>query len=531
MDDSPGLVKTVDFQLDIQSSNESLLREATLEARSVYNEAIRLAKEDVSHRGIPDRVAEEASLVKNSTQRIVAKALNGMKSHEEQEGVGAPSHQKEGGFPLRANYGEGYDLTITGDGEISFRISAMPYKHVEGVIRGDDTHLEVLKAALTGEKWNIGTAEALFKRGTPELHVCVTQTDTSVRDTEQTRTIVGVDVNEDNVENISARSRFSITCVRNFHFNYRNTHFGRRGVRRALAYLISSNEYVNLLRSNSVSAQVTNWQHGMERTGGESFLGGDWIEENMIGYGPESKPEKAEEAMRKAGYERSGDTWVGPDGEATEGITIKGPSGIRWMELMAQYFSGALDDFGFENDLINLSYSNWSRDIRENQDFDATPMWQCGSYPSGLYVGRYAEMGDWDTILPEDLQKPSAEGCQMIEYEPPELTDDRTEIYGIPARPEIPDFGNKDGEPTQTLYPHVLKWELDQAQTDDLVTNHARMFAWYNNWDVPQIALGDSVNAIKANQRDFHWGETREPGYWSHRPTYHIAMGLVEGRN
>jgi IS605 OrfB family transposase len=199
MDKFPGLVKTLDFQLKIQSGNESLLREATLEARSVYNEAVRLAKEDVAYRTIPGRVAEDADLVKNSTQRIVAKALNGMKNHEEQEEVGAPSHQKECGFPLRANYEEGYNLSIREDSDISFRISAMPYKHVEGVLTGDDAHLGILKSALSGEKWDIGTAEALFKRGTPELHICVTQTNVSVRDMDQTRTVVGVDVNEDNV--------------------------------------------------------------------------------------------------------------------------------------------------------------------------------------------------------------------------------------------------------------------------------------------------------------------------------------------
>jgi len=49
------LVKTLDFQLDIQSGNEGLLYDATLEARSVYNETIRLAKEGVDWNAIPDR--------------------------------------------------------------------------------------------------------------------------------------------------------------------------------------------------------------------------------------------------------------------------------------------------------------------------------------------------------------------------------------------------------------------------------------------------------------------------------------------
>ncbi|MEF8843071.1 MAG: transposase, partial [Haloarculaceae archaeon] len=43
MPGSRTLVKTLDFRLDIRSANESLLYDACLEARSVYNETIRLA--------------------------------------------------------------------------------------------------------------------------------------------------------------------------------------------------------------------------------------------------------------------------------------------------------------------------------------------------------------------------------------------------------------------------------------------------------------------------------------------------------
>jgi len=53
MTDSQALIETLDFQLDIQSDNESLLYDATLEARSVYNQSIRLAKEGVDWDAIP----------------------------------------------------------------------------------------------------------------------------------------------------------------------------------------------------------------------------------------------------------------------------------------------------------------------------------------------------------------------------------------------------------------------------------------------------------------------------------------------
>ncbi|NUB91307.1 IS200/IS605 family element transposase accessory protein TnpB [Haloterrigena sp. SYSU A121-1] len=193
------LIKTLDFQLDIQSDNESLLYDACLESRSVYNETIRLAKQGVNWDAIPDRVADDANLVKNTTQRVIAKALGAMENYYEYDDFGQPSHTKDGAYPLRANYEEGYNLSLTDDGDVGFRISAKPYKHVKGVLDGDDAHLDILRTALTSDEWKIGTAEALFHDDTAELHVKVTNTEQIVRERQDSRTVVGVDVNEDNV--------------------------------------------------------------------------------------------------------------------------------------------------------------------------------------------------------------------------------------------------------------------------------------------------------------------------------------------
>ncbi|WP_424017029.1 RNA-guided endonuclease InsQ/TnpB family protein [Halorientalis pallida] len=199
MIDAQALVKTLDFQLDIQSDNEGLLYDATREARWAYNETIRLAKEGVDWDAIPDRVADDADLVKNTTQRVVAKALGAMENYYEYDDFGQPSHTKGGTYPLRANYEEGYNLSLTDNGDVAFRISAKPYKHVKGVLEGDNAHLDVLKTALESDEWKIGTAEALFHNDNPELHVNVTNTKQTVRDKQDSRTVVGVDVNEDNV--------------------------------------------------------------------------------------------------------------------------------------------------------------------------------------------------------------------------------------------------------------------------------------------------------------------------------------------
>src|SRR6056297_2637061 len=199
MTDAQALVKTLDFQLDIQSDNEGLLHDACLEARLAYNETIRLAKEGVDWDAIPDRVAGDVDLVKNTTQRVVAKALGAMENYYEYDDFGQPSHTKDGAYPLRANYEEGYNLSLTDDGDVAFRISAKPYKHVEGVLKGSDAHFDILKTALESDEWKIGTAEALFYNDDAELHVNVTNTKQTIRDKQNSRTVVGVDVNEDNV--------------------------------------------------------------------------------------------------------------------------------------------------------------------------------------------------------------------------------------------------------------------------------------------------------------------------------------------
>jgi IS605 OrfB family transposase len=122
-----------------------------------------------------------------------------MENYHEYDDFGLPSHTKDGAYPLRANYEEGYNLTLCDDGTIEFRISAKPYKHVKGVLEGDDTHLDILRAALAGDERTVGTAEALFHNGNPELHVNVTNTEQTVREKQDSRTAIGVDVNEDNV--------------------------------------------------------------------------------------------------------------------------------------------------------------------------------------------------------------------------------------------------------------------------------------------------------------------------------------------
>jgi len=82
---------------------------------------------------------------------------------------------------------------------VAFRISAKPYKHVKGVLEGSDAHLDLLKTALKSDEWKVTTSETLWCDGEPELHVNIRNTERTVRDKQNSQTVIGVDVNEDNV--------------------------------------------------------------------------------------------------------------------------------------------------------------------------------------------------------------------------------------------------------------------------------------------------------------------------------------------
>jgi len=194
------LTKTLPLQLQFyEEGGETKVFESTQESRSVYNDTIRLAKQGDDWDDIRRQMELDTNLVKNNTQLVVKKALEAMENYYEYDDYNMPSHTKIGPYPLRMNHTEGYTLSLTDDGDVEFRISPKPYNPVRGTVVGDPVHLDVLKTALSSDEWKIGTAEALFPDGRAELHVNVTHQTQTVRDKTDSQTVIGVDVNEDNI--------------------------------------------------------------------------------------------------------------------------------------------------------------------------------------------------------------------------------------------------------------------------------------------------------------------------------------------
>jgi len=86
------LTKTLVFQL--HSANERLLSKAYHEARWVYSQTIRLATNGMDWDDISPRLEDEADIVKNTTQRIVAKSLEALQQSYDRDNYNTPVTRK-----------------------------------------------------------------------------------------------------------------------------------------------------------------------------------------------------------------------------------------------------------------------------------------------------------------------------------------------------------------------------------------------------------------------------------------------------
>lgn len=109
------LTSTLVFQLKPDEKGERLLNKGQLEARRVVNEVYRLDEEEYDWDEIEEIVQERSSHVKNTTQRLFDKAVDDLVRYHDEEEYGHPSMEYQEEYPIRMNFGEGYNLEINGE--------------------------------------------------------------------------------------------------------------------------------------------------------------------------------------------------------------------------------------------------------------------------------------------------------------------------------------------------------------------------------------------------------------------------------
>ena len=193
------LTKTLVFNLAIESGDAAVLNDAIQKARTVYNKTIEYYFNTSKTRDeIEGAINNEVNLIKNTIQRLIDKTYTAINAYYERDEYNRPK-QKDDAYPLRSNHGEGYELTLDTD-QIRFRVGAIPYgQKVRGTLNGSDEHLSLVKQALHGSEWSIGTSEVVQYSDSWQLHVNITHETATVASPTQSQTLIGVDINESNI--------------------------------------------------------------------------------------------------------------------------------------------------------------------------------------------------------------------------------------------------------------------------------------------------------------------------------------------
>lgn len=314
----------------------------------------------------------------------------------------------------------------------------------------------------------------------------------------------------DKIENIA---EISITGVPKITFNFRNKHLARRGVRRAIAYLLDYKQIRAVLKENYGTPYAEHpYRCGMSSSVAENWLGGDFLDD-LISYGETAQTEKAEQAMQDAGYTKEGDVWVGPDGDAVEGLKYITPPWSIYQSI-EQYVSPILNEFGIKNKALQPSRSNFYKRLGETYEFDLLNWFFYGNHPTTTYATGVSTiqpygLDGYESVV-EQTEESSSSGCE-VDRSTPGLKQELSPKLHHPIRATFPsEVGAMEvGGSGQTLYP--IKWNKIMSQTQDRaeIEELSRKIAWYYNWQIPHIGLYEETwnywgNVEKYTFRDNH---------------------------
>lgn len=289
-------------------------------------------------------------------------------------------------------------------------------------------------------------------------------------------------------------------CV---HTNWsRKPHLKRRGVRRAMAYVID-NEKV----ATNTGGQGVEVQTGLPKLLHEEWLGDQ--KSNYIDYGLNSKPEKAKAELEKEGYTKDGQYWVDEEGSRISLDMMV----VSWFNKGGRTIANQLNNFGFD-----ITYEQpgsgtyWSRldqgdyDLTFNSHFSQYPhpfMYLNYAYVFGIRVGGTpAEVRQWldqgETHSPEN---------------------------GKPLIIELPtEIGAEDlsGE-TEKINHYELVEQIKTSQSFEKSQKAVKKLSWYWNFSLPQVDSYQGMDIVYGDTAHFNWPEKGSDIYKGYRNILHVV--------
>ena len=253
-------------------------------------------------------------------------------------------------------------------------------------------------------------------------------------------------------------------------FNF-DTVWGTRAARKAFTYLMDRK-----LVDQNINPRHEPLQHvtGLTDTLAKEYLGDDFINNTLTNYGVESKPEKAAQTLRDAGFTKESGQWMTPDGNRLSlewvGPSFPGATGF------AQTLSQLLPQFGIKFTDTTLSAPQWiSR--RQEENYDLTFNYIGGGphpyfFLSAVITSSRSQYGNW----------------------PREVA-------------QVPPVGQPTASDQELNIAQVLQ-NMTVAKSDKELSDATKRYSWYLNQELPVTQLTAATWPTYVTTDDFTFPST-----------------------
>jgi ABC-type transport system substrate-binding protein len=298
-----------------------------------------------------------------------------------------------------------------------------------------------------------------------------------------------------NVEQLETHAtQFTTTLLLN--------HFGDpvddRNVRRAILAALP----LDLLNRTGEWGSPTAVQTGLADPVARRWLDED-LRDALARYPVERDDERAGEFMRRAGYERQGDRWVGSDGEPPR-LAIDGPTWENW-SLVADQVRRSLRDFGFAVEVNTYPQASFFGNVVPD-NFEAV-LWRSRGSTFDAFDVTTTRLGSLGMGV-TDADRDRGERGRPVEQT-------------IPSDPGALSVSGS-GETLDLLALHrELREPISTERTREILGLLAR---WWN-YDLPNLTLATTTTGIWGNTRDYDWpdaGAVYRTSGPAHRVDYHL---------
>lgn len=277
-------------------------------------------------------------------------------------------------------------------------------------------------------------------------------------------------------------------------WQFKSPVWGKRAARQAFTFFLDRKLVdQNINPRQSPLPYIT----GLTTSQTEKRLDQGFVDNQLTQYGTKSKPEKAAEKMREAGFTKQGKWWVDGNGKPIQlrWVGPKFPGSIGFSKTLEQTLPG----FGIKYKPTLLAAPQWiSR--RKNQDFDLTFNYIGGGphpyfFLEAVIQSTRSKFGNW-----------------------PRKTVD------------LPPVGQPDGQQQSVNIQEVLT-SMVEAKDEGTLKQATKQYAWYLNQELPVSPMTEAKYPVNMSYDDWKLPKADADVMGIRSPIHQLLRETEEGSN